>query len=727
MSIGVTAEEAMFEDATSRWVQRHVPREVRRACLGSAHGAAVTTLWRALATQGLLGPHLPEAAGGAGGSMVTLAVALEQLGQGMAPGPILGTVATSVLVDRYSPEATRAELLPQLADGTAAAAVALDSGSLALEASERGFSLSGQSAPLPGIDGVDLVILPARAGEELRWVLIGIEELEISHASALDPSRSIGTARADRVTVPDGRILAIDPPQAVFDILAALAAAEAAGVAAWCLETASDHACTRRQFGRPIGQFQAVKHLCADMLIRVEQARAVAWDAAHALDDPEQRALASAVAAAVAIDAAVSCAKDCIQILGGIGFTWEHDAHLYLKRAAALRQYLGSGHSWRRQAAAQALAGVRRVLRLDLGAEAEPIRGEVRGFLGGIRNLEPTEQRRRLAEAGYLVPYWPRPWGREARLVEQLVIEEEFEAAGIPRPDLVIGNWVLPTLIHYGTDAQKKRFIWPTLLGEISWCQMFSEPEAGSDLASLRTRAERVENGWVLNGQKLWTSLARESDWGICLARTDTAANKHDGITYFLIDMSSPGLDIRPLRELTGAARFSEIFLNDVFVPEERVVGEVNGGWKAARTTLANERVAMSKGSTMGRGVESVLAALEDHPDSGDALVRDRLAALVCEGQTLTLLGFRTTLRQLSGVDPGAASSVRKLVGMRHAQDCSEFALLLSGANGLIDGGNADEPGRPFLRARSLTIAGGTTQVQRNIVAERMLGLPRDA
>jgi len=283
------------------------------------------------------------------------------------------------------------------------------------------------------------------------------------------------------------------------------------------------------------------------------------WDAARAaddLDDPAS-ALSIAAAASLAFEAVFANGKDCVQTLGGIGFTWEHDAHMYLRRAMTLHQVCGTPDEWRVRAARAAQGGARRRLAVDLPAEAESYRAEVRTFLDEIKGLDGTERRARLAAEGYVTPGWPRPWGRDARAIELLVIEEEFRAAKVMRPNIGVGAWALPNLIVHGTEEQRERWIMPTLRGEIGWCQLFSEPGAGSDLASLSTRATRVEGGWLLNGQKVWTSMAKEADWGICLARTNPEAAKHDGISCFMVDMKTPGIDIRPLRELTCQAMFN--------------------------------------------------------------------------------------------------------------------------------------------------------------------------
>ncbi len=541
------------------------------------------------------------------------------------------------------------------------------------------------------------------------------------------------------VTVP-ADALAWLPDETVRGLTLTLAAAESAGIARWCLETASEYAKVRVQFGRPIGQFQAVKHALADMLVAVEQCAAVAWDAAVAwseagADEPGDRSydriVSARIAGAVGLDAAAHCAKQCIQTLGGIGFTWEHDAHFYLKRAMANLQLAAGGDVGALEDAVAALAvdGARRNLAADLPAEAESLRDEIRAVVERVAAMPAGEQRAAMAEEGLIMPHWPPPWGRGASPLEQLVIDEELAAAGVMRPHLAVGAWALPTLIAYGTEEQQERWVRPTLLGTLNWCQLFSEPGAGSDLAALSTRAERVEGGYVLNGQKVWTSLAQVADFGICLARSDPEAPKHAGITYFIVDMHAEGLDIRPLRELTGAAMFNEVFFNDVFVPDDAVVGAPGDGWRIGRTTLANERVSMSSGASFGNGVESLIRTVARRRARGEPVapsMETRLGHLIAEAQSIALLGHRSTLRTLSGVDPGSGSSVRKLLGVEHEQRVQEMGMALYGAEGAVLDGKAQRWEEGFLSTRCLTIAGGTSEVQRNVIAERILGQPRD-
>ena len=289
-----------------------------------------------------------------------------------------------------------------------------------------------------------------------------------------------------------------------------------------------------------------------------------------------------------------------------------------------------------------------------------------------------------------MVPHLPAPWGRAAGPLEQLVIAEEMKQAGLRAPALLIGAWVVPALVGYGTLAQQERFLPATLRGEITWCQLFSEPGAGSDLAGLTTRAERVageaegSGGWRLSGQKVWTSLAREADWAICVARTDPSTRRHAGITYFLVNMKSPGVSVRPLREMTGDALFNEVFLDGVEVPDDLVVGEVGDGWRVARTTLANERVSLSRTWTFGCGTPELLDVLRGLGEPARQAWLEQAGRLVAEGHALDVLGMRVTLKQLSGTEPGATGSVRKLLGMRHAQQVAELCWSMQGPAGAL-------------------------------------------
>jgi alkylation response protein AidB-like acyl-CoA dehydrogenase len=638
--------------------------------------------------------------------MVEQAVVLEELGRAVAPGPYLPTALAAAVIQEAGGPAAK-ELLGALSAGERTAAVAITG-----------------AQPVIGGALADVIVCEVDGG----WAALDATTLSVSELPSVDLTRRAARIETAGVTVPETRRLGTITSARVRDLAAVFFAAEAVGVAQWCVETAAEYAKSRVQFGRPIGQFQGVKHKCADMLARAELARAAVWDAARGIDDVDNGGnVAVAAGAALAFDAAFVNAKDCVQILGGIGFTWEHDAHVYLRRAMTLHQVCGTASEWRVRAAREAMHGTRRRLGVDLPEAAEQMRADLRAFLSEIKDLPAGEQRLRLAETGYITPAWPKPYGRDADAVELLVIEEEFRTAKVQRPGIMVGAWALPNVIVYGTSAQQERWIMPTLRGEISWCQLFSEPGAGSDLASLQLRATRIEGGWVLNGQKVWTSMAKQADWGICLARTDPEKPKHDGISCFMVDMKTPGIDIRPLRELTGLAMFNEVFFDDVFVPEDCLIGQENDGWRCARTTLANERVHMGGSNTIGGGVVGVLKALTARGLEYDTAALDRAGGLVVNGHALALLGFRLTLQALAGANPsGSEAAVRKLLGVQHDQLVQEIGLELCGPDGVVDDGDAKSWIFSFMFNRNLTIAGGTSEVQRNVIGERLLGLPRD-
>jgi alkylation response protein AidB-like acyl-CoA dehydrogenase len=740
VSIALSGEHRELRHSVAGWLASHGGPKAARALL-DAEVEELQPVWSQMAAEGWLGIHLPEADGGQGFGLFEAAVILEETGWAVTPGPLLTTVAASALAARYLPTDVATRLLPGLIDGTTPAAVYVGDRSLDVVGrdGDGGCTLSGTLRPVLGLGTASLALVPAAgASGEVSWWLIDVADDGPARSVALastDATRRVGELHVDGLAVPAGRLLAGVGARRVEEVVVALLAAEHAGGARWCLETATEYAKVRVQFGRPIGQFQAVKHRAADMAVRVEQMAAVAWDAVLAVDaalaaddadDADATELAVSTAAVLALDGYVSCAQDCLQLLGGIGFTWEHDVHIHLKRALADRQLVGGSDRFRLQLADAAGRGARRALSADLPDEAERWRVELAPVVAALAAADPGDRRRLLVEAGLVSPHWPAPWGRDAGAVEQVVIDEELAAAGVDRPHLGVGAWVLPVLISCAAPEQQERWVRPTLLGGITWCQLFSEPGAGSDLASLSMRAERVSGGWELTGQKVWTSMAHASDWGICLARTDPGAPKHDGITYFIVDMHAPGLEVRPLRELTGAALFNEVFFDQVFVPDDCVIGEVDGGWGIARMTLANERVSISSGATFGTGVESLVrlaARQEGGVPVGTSL---RLGGLLAEAQSLRLMAHRSALLALAGSDPGPGASMRKLLGAEHEQRVQELGLVMSGPEGAVTDGRAGRWVQGTLATRCLTIAGGTSEVQRNVIGERILGLPRD-
>lgn len=673
--------------------------------------------WRApyagLAELGIFGVALPEEHGGADGTVSDLAAMIDEAAAALVPGPVATTaLATLVLSGPH------ADLLEELATGERTAGVTLTA-----DLDYADGRVSGSAPYVLGAAATGVLLLPA--GD--TWLLVdaAADGVTVESLKATDFSRPLA-----RVVLDGAPAEVLDvPSQQVVDMAATLLAAEAAGLARWLLDTATEYAKVREQFGKPIGSFQAIKHMCAEMLLRSEQASVAAADAARAAgeSDADQLSIAAALAASVGIEAAKANAKDCIQVLGGIGITWEHDAHLYLRRAYGIAQFLGGRSRWLRRVAALTQQGVRRELHIDLESVAG-LRPEIASAVAEVAAAPEDKRQVALAETGLLAPHWPPPHGRAAGPAEQLLIDQELAAAGVVRPDLVIGWWAVPTILEHGSPEQVEQFVPPTLRGELTWCQLFSEPGAGSDLAALRTKAVRVDDasasgasgpGWKLTGQKVWTSAAQKAHWGVCLARTDPDAPKHKGITYFLIDMKSPGIVIRPLREITGDELFNEVFFDDVFVPDEMVVGQVNDGWRLARTTLANERVAMAQGTALGNPMEELLRVVAQL--EVDGAQQDQLGQLIVTAQVGSLLDQRIAQLAVEGQDPGPQASARKLIGVRYRQALAEFRMDLSDGAGAVENRQVHD----FLNTRCLTIAGGTEQILLTMAGERLLGLPR--
>jgi alkylation response protein AidB-like acyl-CoA dehydrogenase len=368
---------------------------------------------------------------------------------------------------------------------------------------------------------------------------------------------------------------------------------------------------------------------------------------------------------------------------------------------------------------------------IDLPAEDDPRRVAVRQWLTDHPSPSPAA----LVAAGYVVPHWPRPWGLDAEPELQLIIDDELKRAGVARPMNPIGiGHCGPVIAVHGTDDQKARYLPPMLRGEELWCQLFSEPEAGSDLANLATRATRDGDVFVVNGQKIWTSLAQVATFGILIARTDVDTSKYTGISYFIVPMDLPGIEIRPLRNMIGDfgdAGFCEVFFTDVHVPAENLIGTLHGGWAMAKETLANERVSLSRdGLQWGHGptVRDLVAMVAGNGGLRDETLRLRLAQAYIDGE---IMRFHQ-LRQISAAvnkTPGPDASLRKALKDPHGQVVFRLAKDLMGAHGMLRAGPGtewDPWSHGFLFSPALTVGGGTSEVLRNVIAERMLGLPHD-
>ena len=716
MSIALTDDHRELGSVARSFLTAQKARLAARELLDSdAEGRP--PFWSDLAELGWLGLHVDEKYGGSGFGLPELVVVIDELGRAVAPGPFVPTVVVSSVIAAVGTDEQKARLLPGLVDGTHTAAIGFG-GNLTVS----GGRISGDAGVVLGAGLADVLLLAS--GEDMLVVERTAAGVTIDVPENLDRSRRSGRVVLTDVAVGDNTL-----PGARNAALArtrTLYAAEAVGGASDCVDSAVEYAKVREQFGRTIATFQAVKHHCANMLVAAESAVSCVWDAARAADeDEEQFRLIAAAAATLAFPAYVRNAELNIQVHGGIGFTWEHDAHLHLRRALTVQAVLGGDQS-ATDVFDLTAKGIARANSLDLPAGSDELRTEIRAEAQRIAALDEKAQLDELIATGYLMPHWPKPWGLAAGAVEQLLCEEEFAAADVVKPDYGITGWVILTLIQHGTPSQIERFVEKALRKDEIWCQLFSEPSAGSDAAAVKTRATRVDGGWTITGQKVWTSGAHYCKRGLATVRTDFDGPKHAGITMVILDMKAPGVEIRPLRQITGGSDFNEVFFNDVFVPDEDVVGEPNAGWTVARATLGNERVSIGGG---GGGIAPASAWLMHLAQThGDRVIGSlqRVGRFLAEDHALRLLNLRRAVRSIEGAGPGPEGNITKLKLADHFQEQGAIAASLVGPDLALEDGEGALASRAAMGARGMAIAGGTSEVARNQIAERILGMPRD-
>jgi alkylation response protein AidB-like acyl-CoA dehydrogenase len=714
MPIALTDDHRELGDVARSFLTAQKARWAARELL-DADEETRPPFWRELAELGWLGLHVDEAYGGSGFGLPELVVVIDELGRAVAPGPFVPTVVVSAVLAAAGTEEQKARLLPGLVDGTLAGAVGFG-GNLAVS----GGTAAGDAGVVLGAGLADVLLLAA--GDDVVLVERSADGVSVEVPGNLDRTRRSGRvtlAGAAVEVLPGARDTALAHARTLFS-------AEAVGGASDCVDAAVEYAKVREQFGRTIATFQAVKHHCANMLVASESSVATVWDAARAAaEGGAQFRLIAAAAAALAFPAYVRNAELNIQVHGGIGFTWEHDAHLHLRRALTVQALLG-GDGPASDVFELTAAGLSRANSLDLPPEAAELRAEIRAEAQRIAAMDEAAQLDDLIATGYVMPHWPKPWGRAAGAVEQLLVEEEFGAAGVKRPDYGITGWVILTLIQHGTPWQIERFVEKALRKDEIWCQLFSEPSAGSDAAAVKTRATRVDGGWMINGQKVWTSGAHYCKRGLATVRTDFDAAKHAGITMVILDMKAPGVEVRPLRQITGGKEFNEVFFNDVFVPDEDVVGEPNAGWTVARATLGNERVSIGGGAGGIAPASAWLVHLAQTHGDRMAGAAVRVGRFLSDDHALRLLNLRRAARSIEGAGPGPEGNITKLKLAEHFGEQGAIAAALVGPELALEGGEGALAARAAMGARGMAIAGGTSEVARNQIAERILGMPRD-
>ncbi len=712
MAIAITEEHRLLAETVTNFAEKRALRSEARALL-EVTDEPLPSFWSEMAELGWLGIHLDESVGGSGYGLEELVVIVEALGHAVAPGPFLSSVVVSAFISNCGDERAT-KWLSGLASGEIVGGFATSS-----DVTFVNGVLSGLSSAVVGGALADLFLI--RSGDAVYLVERG-EGISVKSRANLDPSR-----RSAAVSFTGAPALLLDGVSELFLATArTLLSAEAVGVARATTEMASAYAKERVQFGRVIGTYQAVKHHVANMVVASEMATSAVWDAAMAASlDENQRNYAAAVAATLAGRAADLCANLNTQVHGGIAITWEHDAHLYMRRATTLKTLIDP------LCAAKDLTwlvrnGVVRTKEISLPPEAEEIRARVRAFAQEIKDLSTEAQRDRLIETGYVMAHWPKPYGRDASAVEQLVIEQEFEAHGIVRPGYGITAWNILTLIQFATEDQAARWVLPALRQDLIWCQLFSEPNAGSDAAGVQTKATRVDGGWLVNGQKVWTSGAHIAKMGFATVRTDPTVAKHDGITTMVIDMEAQGVEVRPLKMTSGNSEFNEVFFTDVFVPDDDVVGPINGGWAVARATLGNESVSIGGGGGgMSYPPAAMVAAFDANPELLDGGA-SRVGRYIADHQAMGLLNLRAANRAVQGGEPGPEGAMTKLVLSELGHDAAAMLTELQGREALYTDGGAAISNVMVLMHRGMSIAGGTSEIKRNQIGERIAGLPRD-
>jgi alkylation response protein AidB-like acyl-CoA dehydrogenase len=738
MSIALTDDHKALAETVLGFASRHATTASTRAAFDQLARGAMSEQWPALVKQALHSVHIAEEFGGQGAGLDELAVIVEAAGKSLLPGPFLPTVMASAVVNLAADGPVRNRLLAEFAAG-ATGTVVLPGSGLRGRADGDAVVVSGSSSPILGLPSASIVIAGVELGDEIAWVRIDPAAAGESREvlEGVDLTRDVGRLTADDVTIgPGDRIDGLEAVSA-RTVVVALMAADAAGVVRWCLDASVEYAKVREQFGQKIGSFQAIKHKAARLFVSYELIAAVAADAIRSLGQSlDQQRIATATAIVVGTGRAVDAAMDAITMHGGIAVTWEHDIHLYWRRAISLAAQTGSVRSARAELGEVALDTKRDfTIEVDDPQFREWV-GEILdealtmpedvaagGHLLSLNTVGP--RRDFLAAAGLAAAHWPKPWGIDADAGKQVIIAQEFAKREMTPPRIMIGNWAVPTILAHGTSEQIERFAGPTLRGEIMWCQLFSEPEAGSDLASLSTKAEKVDGGWVLNGQKVWTSDAHHAHWAICLARTEPdTPKKHHGLSYFLVDMHAKGVDVRPLKQPNGDSHFNEVFLDDVFVADDQLLGDRGQGWALTLTTLMNERTMISSVMTLGDGdrIRRIIGKGLHTCTRSEAI--EALGEVVAETTCVAALNYRESVRQLNGdlFSPGA--SVVKVASAELSRKAAAVSLDLIGPEASLRYAPADVVTNEMF-VPALLIGGGTLEIQLNVIAERILGLPR--
>jgi alkylation response protein AidB-like acyl-CoA dehydrogenase len=781
-----TAEHQALRDSVRAFARQVSPEAEVRRMMALPDGYDRATWARMAGELGLPGLAVPQRYGGAGAGLVEAAIVLEETGRFLLPGPLLSTLMAAAAIVHAAEEYVAGSLLPGICAGETIATLALAEaggswdadgvGCTATQVAGGGWRLDGRKRYVPDAHAADLLVAAARTVPDGVVALFAVDPgaggVTVEPLTAFDLTRRLSDVALDAAAAVPLAHPGAQPVDEVLDLVRVLVAAEQVGTAQAALDMAVGYARERVQFGRAIGSFQAIKHMCADVLLDVESARSAAYFAAWAADSGSgDLPVAAPLARAFCADTLLAAAALNMQVHGGLCFTWEHPAHLFFRRAKAGAQLWGDAQqhrellvtrlggrprTWATPAAAVAVTeAADPQVPAEAGGAADLVRAEVRAWLAENWSQDrPREAwRRALAESGWAAPTWPPEWfGRGLAPASRRIVAEEFLRAGADGAGQDVLNLYANVILAHGTDEQKRRFVWPLALGEHRGCLLYSEPGAGSDLAAVQTRADRDGDDWVITGQKVWTSGAAQATHGLLVARSDWDVPKHQGLTFFWFPMRQPGVDVRPIRQVTGGAEFNEVFFDGARVPDANRLGEPGGGWRVLLTALGFERLLMGADLPLGRprdeqartpaeitadrqspwtrqvGGADYFALARISGRDTDPVIRQEIARLY----TLEQVNAWNAMRATSQSGPGAASplaSLGKLAFSRIVHTGVALTTRLLGAEALLDGDSspvAAEVNRSAFAAYVTSVGGGTDQIQRNIIGERLLGLPKE-
>ena len=772
MTFALSAEQAMLQDQVRALLSAQCTSDRLRAVIEGAAGWD-EDLWRALAELGVLGAGIPEEFGGVGLGPQEVSIVARELGRVVAPIPFhasIGMAAEALMIAGTAEQ--KAKWLPKLCNGEAIGTFAWNEGPTApferIAAKFVDGHLQGRKWPVPDAQLAQICVVACRQEGRPALALVELNHPSVSCTPLAGIDQLRGFSQVDFDATPAEAMDAIAGEialQEVLDRAAVYTAFEQVGGAQAALEMVRDFTLQRNIFGRPLGSYQAVKHRLADVLVKLELATVNALYAARALArGSADQSAAAATARLSATQAYELAARENLQFHGGIGFTWEGDCHFHYRRARMLALNLGSSEAWsdRLIAAVDTVEAedtdAKRSVRKPIveSAEDQAYRAAARNWLASVRERHPgrvpVSQAEELArrakawtkvkhESGYsAISQATDVGGAGGTRRQEAIFAEEEAAAGLSMPMGGMGfNQAMAAIRKHGTPEQRAYWEAATYAGDVWWCQLFSEPGAGSDLAAVRTRAVRDGDRWIVNGQKVWTSGGHLADFGILLARTDPEVPKHQGLSFFIIDMRQPGVTVRPIRQINGQSEFTETFFEDAVIPDAWRLDDVGKGWAVAMSVLAQERTTTGNitegsrraSSTSARSLIGLArAAQRAHGTALDsALVRSRIAQFHIEAQGIKNFTLRMQEELRGGGPPPLNIPVIKLTATNRIQQLQAFLMDLDEVGGIVQPlGDNHTPDRYFeyLTSASSRIAGGADEVLRNQLAERALGLPGD-